>query len=265
MERKVVLVTGGSSGLGRAICSRLGAQAGYTVYGTSRKEGSGEGFSLLRMDVTDEASVQAAVQQVLAAEGRIDVLINNAGQGIQGAIEDVTPDMAARIFDTNLFGILRTCRAVLPGMRERGSGLILNVSSLAANFGLPFRGLYSATKAGVDRVSEALRIETEPLGLKVVVVQPGEFNTSTDANRMRPPAVGEAYRKRYDRAMELLGSSLHYSRDPDEFARLVQRIIESPRPRPLYRAAKGLQALSVHVRHLLPLRWFERMLARHYE
>ncbi len=114
-------------------------------------------------------------------------------------------------------------------------------------------------------MSEALRMEVAPLGVRVVVVQPGEFNTNTNANRLRPGVIGDAYKARYDRAMELLGSSLHYSRGPEEFALLIERIIAHPSPKPLYREAKGLQRLSVHLKHLLPTRLFERLLSRHYE
>ncbi len=138
--RKVVLVTGASSGLGKAICTHLAAK-GHAVYGTSRREGQGGNFTLLPMDVTDAASVEAAVADILAREGRLDVLVNNAGQGIQGAVEDITPELAHRVLDTNLVGPLRVSRAVLPSMRGNKRGLIINISSLAANFGLPFRGL----------------------------------------------------------------------------------------------------------------------------
>ena len=262
--KRVVLVTGGSSGLGLAICKRL-AKHGHTVYGTSRKGGSGEGFTMLPMDVTDEGSVNATVAQVLEREGHLDVVVNNAGSGIQGPVEDIDPELAARLLSTNLIGPLRVVRAVLPGMRERRSGLIINISSIAGNFGLPYRGVYSASKAGVDRLSEALRMEVEPFGIKVVVVQPGEFNTNTDANRMRPDGISEPYRAKYDRAMQLLSGSLHYSRDPDELAQVVERIINDPEPRTIYRVAKGLQRLSVVMKHLLPGHLFERLVARHYE
>lgn len=263
---KVVLVTGGSSGLGKSICLRLAA-LGHTVYGTSRK-GDGsmqEGFRLIAMDVTDSASVQRAVDEVVQREGRIDVLVNNAGVGIQGALEDTTPELAQQVFDTNLLGPHRVCRSVLPHMRERKAGLIINISSIAANFGLPYRGFYSATKAALDRYSEALTTEVERFGIHVVTVQPGEFNTNIAQTRLRPEVVSEAHRPGYERAMEVLGGSMHYSRDPDELARVVARIIAAKRPRTVYRVALGLQKLSVQLKKVLPGHLFSRMVRRHYE
>lgn len=264
---KVVLVTGGSSGLGKAICSRLAAM-GHTVYGTSRKAAAGEqpnGYRLVAMDVTNEASVNTAVADVVQREGRIDVLINNAGLGIQGPAEDIPVEDAQRLFDTNVFGPHRLCRAVLPHMRGQKSGLIINISSVAANFGLPYRSFYSASKAALDRYAEALSTEVERFGITVVTVQPGEFNTNIKNSRITPAHISEAYRPGYERAMEILGGSMHYSRDPDELARVIARIMASPRPKVTYIVAQGMQKLSVQLRKVLPGRMFMGMVRKHYE
>ncbi|MEO8067294.1 MAG: SDR family oxidoreductase [Flavobacteriales bacterium] len=262
---KVVLVTGGSSGIGHAICSRLAAM-GHVVYGTGRKPNEEpKGWRLIAMDITDEASVRRGVDEVLALEHHIDVVVNNAGLGIQGAAEDTDVTLAQQLFDANLFGAHRVCRAVLPGMRDRKSGLIINMSSIAANFGLPYRAFYSASKAALDRYSEALRIELKPFGVSVVVVQPGEFKTNIAGSRLRPGTISAPYQKGYARAMEVLGGSLHYSRDPDELAQVVARIIATPRPKTVYRVAQGKQKLSVLLKKLLPGHAFERMVGKHYE
>jgi NAD(P)-dependent dehydrogenase (short-subunit alcohol dehydrogenase family) len=262
---KVVLVTGGSSGLGHAICQRLTA-LGHHVVGTGRKPmAQPNGWELLAMDVTDEASIQRAVQQLVDKHRRIDVVVNNAGLGIQGPAEDVDVALAQKLFDANLFGIHRVCRAVLPQMRSQKSGLIINISSLAANFGLPYRAFYSASKAAVDRYGEALSIELKPFGIKVVTVQPGEFKTNIATTRLRPAAVSAHYEEGYNRAMAVLGGSLHYSRDPDELAVVVARIIASPHPKSVYHVAEGKQKLSVLLKKLLPGRMFERMVGKHYE
>lgn len=264
---KVVLVTGGSSGLGKSICERLSA-SGHTVYGTSRKAQGVEAHGshhLLAMDVTDEGSVRAAVAEIVRREGRLDVVVNNAGLGIQGAAEDITPALAQQLFDTNVFGPHRVCRAALPQMRAQKSGLIINISSIAANFGLPYRSFYSASKAALDRYSEALSTEVDRFGITVVTVQPGEFNTNIATARLRPEVVSEAHRPGYEKAMEVLGGSMHYSRDPDELARVIARIIASPRPRTVYRVAEGIQKMSVVLKKLLPGRLFERMVRKHYE
>lgn len=262
---KVILVTGGSSGLGWAMCQRLAA-LGHHVVGTGRKpDKSPTGWQLIAMDVTDEASVKHAVEEVIAKHQRIDVLVNNAGTGIQGAVEDIDDVLAKQLFEANVFGLHRVCRAVLPHMRAQKSGLVINISSLAANFGLPYRAFYSASKAAVDRYGEALSIEVRPFGIKVVTVQPGEFNTNIPNARLRPAHVSEPYKKGYDRAMEILGSSMHYSRDPDELALVVAKIIASPKPSSVYRVAQGVQKLSVLLKKLLPGRQFEKMVGKHYE
>lgn len=264
---KVVLVTGGSSGLGKAICSRLAAM-GHTVYGTSRKAPSPEAsadFTMVTMDVTDDASVKACMQGIVEREGRIDVLINNAGLGIQGPAEDISVEDAQRLFDTNLFGPHRVCLEAVPQMRSQGKGLIINISSVAANFGLPYRSFYSASKAALDRYSEALGTEVERFGITVVTIQPGEFDTNIKNSRITPKVISEANRPGYERAMEILGGSMHYSRDPDELARLVARIIASRTPKLTYVVAEGKQKLSVQLRKVLPGRMFMGMVRKHYE
>ncbi|MBL7938750.1 MAG: SDR family oxidoreductase [Flavobacteriales bacterium] len=264
---KVVLVTGGGQGLGKSICLRLAGQ-GYNVYGTSRKADPSQqpqGYHLLAMDVTDDASVGHAVAEIIQREGRIDVVVNNAGLGIQGAAEDIAPDLAKQLFDTNVFGPHRVCRAVVPHMRSLRKGLIINISSVAANFGLPYRSFYSASKAALDRYSEALSTEVDRFGITVVVVQPGEFNTNIGASRLRPSVISEANKPGYDKAMEILGSSLHYSRDPDELAQVISRIIASSKPKATYIVAQGMQRISVLAKKILPGRMFERMVRKHYE
>lgn len=261
---KVVLVTGGSSGIGKAICTRLAAQ-GHTVFGTTRKVGEQpQGYRLITMDLVDDTSVEHAVEEVMAAAGHIDVVVNNAGLGIQGATEDLLPEQALMLFDANLFGAHRVCRAVLPQMRSQGSGLIINITSLAANFGLPYRGFYSASKAALERYTETLSMEVQPFGIHAVSLQPGEYKTNIGANRIRPAVISETYKKGYDRAMELLGGSLHYSHDPDEVAVLVQQIMGTERPKAVYYAAHGMQRLAVVLKKVLPGRFFQRLLMREY-
>ena len=264
---KVVLVTGGSSGLGAAICARLAA-SGHKVYGTGRTVLAGpheHGYMLLPMDVTDEVSVRDAVEEVLHREGRIDVLVNNAGLGIQGPAEDITPALAWKLLDTNVLGAHRVCRAVLPGMREHKKGLIINITSIAANFGLPYRSFYSASKAALERYGEALAVEMKPFGIDVVSIQPGEFKTNIASARLRPDTITPDHQAGYRKAMDVLGGSLHYSRDPDELARVVAKVIASPHPRTSYVVAQGVQRISVLAKKLLPGRMFQRMVGKHYE
>jgi NAD(P)-dependent dehydrogenase (short-subunit alcohol dehydrogenase family) len=185
---QVVLITGATSGMGRACAAHL-HQLGHRVYGCGRRaapppadptvapEITEEGFNLLCMDVTDEESVARGVAYVLAREGRIDVLVNNAGFGYVGAIEETSLTEAQAQFDTNFFGVLRLCRAVVPAMRERRAGLIVTISSLGGRFGVPFQAMYSASKFAVEGLCEALRLELQPFGIRVAMVEPGKINT----------------------------------------------------------------------------------------
>ncbi len=264
-QHKVVLVTGGSSGLGKAICGHLAAK-GHTVYGTTRKASEQPiNYRLIVMDLGDDASVRHAIHEVISTSGRIDTVVNNAGLGIQGATEDLLPEQATALFDTNVIGAHRVVRAVLPQMRKQSSGLIINITSLAANFGLPYRGFYSASKAALERYTETLSMEVKPFGIHAVTLQPGEYKTNIGSNRIRPAVIGEAYKAGYGRAMELLGGSLHYSRDPVEVARLVERIMGTPRPKTVYYAAHGKQRLAVLLKKLLPGRFFQRLMMQEYK
>ena len=181
----VVLITGCSSGFGLLAALQF-ARKGDQVYATMRnpaKAGELEkakseeklAIEVLQLDVTDEASVTNAVRQVIDAAGRIDVLVNNAGIGAHGPIEETDDDEAKEIFETNFFGALRTIRAVLPQMREQKSGTIVNVSSLAGRVSPPFDGIYSASKFALESATEALHFEVHPFGIRMVLVEPGGF------------------------------------------------------------------------------------------
>src|SRR3954452_21504342 len=181
---RVAVVTGASSGIGEAAARSL-AGAGFTVYGTSRKAVAGEqrdGVTFLALDVTDDESVAGAVREVLGRSGRIDVLVNNAGVGTAGAAEESSIAQAQALFDTNLFGAIRMTRAVLPHMRERRSGRIINVSSVLGFVPAPFMALYAATKHAVEGYSESLDHEVREHGVRVLLVEPGYTSTAFDAN-----------------------------------------------------------------------------------
>jgi NAD(P)-dependent dehydrogenase (short-subunit alcohol dehydrogenase family) len=182
MSSKAVLITGCSTGIGRATAERLAA-AGQTVYATARRAESiadlePAGCRTLALDVTDEASMRAAVDTVVAAEGAVGVLVNNAGYSQSGALETLDMDDVRRQFETNVFGLLRMCQLVLPGMREQGWGRIVNISSMGANFTFPGGGIYHATKYAVDAMSDALRFEVAGFGVGVTIVQPGLIVTN---------------------------------------------------------------------------------------
>jgi len=176
---RVVLITGASRGIGKACAERLVAE-GDNVYGTSRHpeaENGDRNLHMLAMDVNRDESVNAAVNKILAVERRIDVVINNAGFGIAGSVEDTSVEEGKSLFETNFFGVLRVCRAVLPTMRNMGRGTIINISSLGGRIGLPYQGLYSATKFAIEGLSEALRMELRQFGIDVTLVEPGDVCT----------------------------------------------------------------------------------------
>jgi NAD(P)-dependent dehydrogenase (short-subunit alcohol dehydrogenase family) len=188
-DGKVVLVTGVSSGFGQAIAAELQAR-GHRVFGTTRRPSTAApgGCTLVTIDVDDEASVTAGVAEVLRQAGRIDAVVNNAGFGFAGAIEDTTVEEARRQFETNFFGTHRMCRAVLPQMRAQRSGRIVNMSSLGGLVSIPFQAMYCATKFAVEAYTEALRMEVRPFGIQVAMVEPGDFATRFTANRLMTAA-----------------------------------------------------------------------------
>src|SRR4051794_3153607 len=200
---RVALVTGASSGIGEAAARAL-VEAGFAVYGTSRRAVAGQeqdAVTFLPLDVTDDESVARAVSEVLRRSGRIDVLVNNAGLGIAGAAEESSIEQARALFDTNVFGSIRLIRAVLPHMREQGSGRIINVSSVPGFLPAPFSALYSATKHAMEGYSESLDHEVREHGIRVLLVEPGYTNTSFDTNAIpadEPLAVYARRREVFD-------------------------------------------------------------------
>ncbi len=196
-----VLITGCSSGFGKLAALHF-ARKGDTVYASMRNTSKGKELEeardaeslkieLLELDVTDDASVSTAVRKVIAEAGQIDVLVNNAGIGAHGPIEETDDDEAKEMFETNFFGVLRMIRAVLPHMREKKAGTIANVSSLAGRVGPPFDGIYSASKFALEAASEALAYEVHPFGIRVLLVEPGAFETSIGDTRRVPRRYNE--------------------------------------------------------------------------
>ena len=251
---RVVLITGASSGIGQACAEHLASQ-GHRVFGTSRDPAAKQlPYELLTMDVTDEASVVSAVRTVVEKAGRIDVLVNNAGMGLAGAVEETSVEEAAAQFDVNLFGVLRACRAVLPPMRAQGSGLIVNVGSLAGTIALPFQAFYCASKSSLHGVTEALRIEVRPFNIHVTIVDPGDVKTSFPARR-RLAAQSDAaspYRTHLGKTLRVIESAERDGMPAECVARVVGRIVRARSPRPRYIVATLGQRLAMLGRWLLP-------------
>lgn len=258
--KKIALVSGASSGLGEALAVLL-AQKGYTVYGTSRKAAEESRFTMLRMDVQDEASVQAAVAQIIAEQGKIDVLINNAGVGIAGPLEVMNVKDIQQAFDTNVFGLIRLTQAALPHMREAQSGKIINISSIAAEVALPYRAVYSATKAAVDRITEALRLEIGRFGIQVAAIQCGDIQTSITAHRIMEYAEGNpAYHSVFAKVAQNMNDGVSKGSTAEYMATEIIEILEKAQLAKLYPVGKSYQKLSLKLKRLLPGRWFEKII-----
>ncbi|HEU4324538.1 MAG TPA: SDR family oxidoreductase [Roseiflexaceae bacterium] len=268
-DKPVALITGASSGLGRAIAAHL-HRAGWRVFGTSRSAQPGgcapEGFALLRMDVDCDESVGAAVQTLLEATGgRLDLLVNCAGFGIAGSVEDTTVEEARRLFETNLFGVWRVCRAALPAMRRRRAGTIINVSSLAGLISIPFQAAYSASKYALEGLTEALSAEARPFGVRVVLVEPGDFRTGfTDRREHVAAACNPAYAARMRASVAVMERDERGGADPAVAARLVERIAHTRNPRLRYIVGLPFAHIAVLLKRVVPARLFEWGLMKYY-
>src|SRR5579862_4280541 len=263
---KVILVTGASSGIGKA-CADLLASRGHRVFGTTRRNPGAPGaYPILTMDVTDERSVTEGVHQVTAQAGRLDVVVNNAGFGIAGAVEETSVEEAKLQFETNFFGILRVCRAALPILRRQGSGLLVNISSIGGLIGLPFEGLYSASKFALEGMSEALRLEVRQFGIAVVLVEPGDFKSSFAANRIwtKESAESSPYSASRRAVQAVLEHDEANAPDALAVARRVGRIVETPSPALRYPVGLFLQRLAVGLKRILPSGAFEQILRSAY-
>ena len=262
----VVVVTGASSGIGKATALRLHAR-GYKVYGASRRAQNGVPFETLTMDVDDDASVAAAIGRVLAREGRVDAVVNNAGFGILGAVEDTSIEEAKLQLETNFFGVLRVCRAVLPSMRAAGRGRIVNVSSLGGVFGMPFSGLYSASKFALEGMSEALRHELRPFGVHVTLVEPGDIQTefTTVRRTTAASATNPAYQAGLRRAQAAAEKDERNAPPPEKVARTIERALAVRAPRLRYTVGMLGQRVVAVLRRLLPARTFEWLIGQAFQ
>jgi short-subunit dehydrogenase len=264
---KVILVTGASSGIGKAIAIFLQAK-GYRVFGTSRNPKNIENFSfeIIALDVLKVATIEQAVAYIIQKEGKLDVLINNAGMGITGPMEDTPTDEMRNVFDTNLFGAIDVMKAVLPQMRKQKSGTIINVTSIAGYMGLPFRGLYSASKGALELVSEATSMEVKNLGIDVVNVAPGDFATNIAAGRYHTPVLqNSAYKDTYQKSLDLMDAHVDGGMNPIEMAKIVYKIINTKKPKLHYKASGFLGKFSIVLKRILPDRMYQKLLMNHYE
>ena len=264
---KVVLITGGSSGIGKSIGEFL-HQKGFVVYGTSRnpEKITNSIFPLVALDVRDKQSIVNCVAEVIQKSGRLDIVINNAGVGITGPIEEIPTEEIRNNFETNLFGPIEVMKAVLPQMREQKSGLIINITSIAGYMGLPYRGIYSASKGALELITEALRMEVKSFGIQITNVAPGDFATNIAAGRYHAPVVkGSAYEVPYGNTLKEMDSHVDSGSNPNEMAEAIFTIIQTKNPKVHYKVGAFMQKFSIVLKRILPDTVYEKMLMNHYK
>ena len=262
----IILITGISSGFGRAMAEKL-SSCGHKVYGTYRTLRERlENVTYIQADVTVDSQVEAVVTEVLEAEGRIDVFINNAGIGFGGPLEFATVEQARAQMDVNWLGMVRFMNRIIPVMRKQGGGRILCFSSIGGLMGLPFQGLYSSSKFAIEGYCEALRLETKDFGIKISVIEPGDFATSFTSQRRSSssPEIHSAYPK-YARALASIEQDENSGLKAEYLAKKIERIVKSAHPACRYVIASPLQKLSVFAKRVLPAKWFARILALYYK
>jgi len=258
---KVALVTGASSGIGAAIAAAL-AKSGYRVFGASRHpDASSNEIETIVMDVDDDASVASAVAGVMQRAGRVDAVINSAGWALMGPIEETSIAEARAQMETNFFGVLRVCLAVLPIMRAQKSGYIVNISSLAGVFGNPFSGLYSASKFALEGLSESLRFETRPFGVRVALIEPGDTQSQLPARRrtVAGASAQSAYAEAFGRLQKGQAKDEASAPSAEGVADVVARILAAPNPRLRHSVGMAGQRIVVVLKRVLPYSWFERI------
>jgi len=261
----VIFITGISSGFGKAMAELFVSQ-GHTVYGTIRKQGDNiPGVRYLIADVTDEQSVDAAFLQFAEMEQHLDVFINNAGIGIGGPLEFSSIEEAQRQMDVNFTGLLRWLRHIVPMMRQQKSGKIIAISSIGGLMGLPFQGLYSASKFAIEGYLEALRMELAQHHVSVIAIEPGDFSTHFTQTRSKVPTEQAlAAYPSYQRAMQNIENDEQGGLKPGFLAKKMGKIICKKHPAHHYVIATPVQALSVLIKRLLPSRWFMPILKSYY-
>ena len=265
--QKVVFITGASSGIGKAIGEFL-HHKDFIVYGTSRNPSKVENsiFPLVALDVRDVNSIKVAISEVLAITNRIDVVINNAGVGITGPLEEIPLEEIKNNFETNLFGPVEVMKAVLPQMRTQKQGLIINITSIAGYMGLPYRSVYSSSKGALELITEALRMEVKSFGIHITNVAPGDFATNIAAGRYHAPVLKDsAYETTYGNTLREMDSHVDSGSNPNQMAEVIHKIINTPNPKIHYKVGAFMQKFSIVLKRILPDKVYEKMLMNHYK
>lgn len=266
--KKIILITGISTGFGRQTAELLAAN-GHTVYGTVRNDAKVVSpVNCINLDLTRYDTIKQAVQTILLKEGRIDVLINNAGMHTGGPVETSPVENIKLQMDTNFLGMVYLIREVLPVMRKQGGGTIINFSSIGGLMGLPFQPFYSASKFAIEGMSEALRMEVKQFNIRIVLINPGDFHTNNSANRrnfLAPTGTDDPYQKQFEKTMAVIEKDEANGQDPVVLARKIVKIVECKNPRQRYIIASFEQKLAVILNYILPSKIFRMIMEDHYK
>tara|TARA_Y100000590_G_C15678260_1_gene998823 strand:+ start:230 stop:1027 length:798 start_codon:yes stop_codon:yes gene_type:complete len=263
---KVVLITGGSSGIGKAIGEYLTTK-GYVVYGTSRDKSKypNSKFKLLTLDVTNNDHIRSSVKYVVEKEGRLDVLVNNAGVGITGPLEEIPEEEIHKHFRTNFHGPINMIKSVLPTMRDQKKGLIINITSIAGYVGSPYRSVYSAGKAALDMISETLNMETKEFNINVVSLAPGDYLTNIPKGRYHSPIKENSpYQESYKKGLDIMNKHIDSGADPKIIGHLVYKILNTKKPKKKYLSGSFIESLAPFLKFILPQRLFEYIVMKNY-
>ncbi len=257
----IILITGTSTGIGFTLAEYLGKK-GHTVFGLSRKNTESNYFKTIPTDITNNLQVQNAIAEVLKTETRIDVLVNNAGMGMVGAVEDSSQEEILKLFNLNLVGSVQMMTAVLPKMREQKIGKIINISSIGSEMGLPFRGFYSASKSALDKVTEAIRYEVSPWNIQVCTLHLGDIKTNIAENRVITK-VSEPYQKTFNKVYSIMNSHVDDGTEPIEVAEYIEILINKKSWKAHFYFGKFGQKIGIPLKWILPQNFYENLMRKY--
>lgn len=256
-----IIITGTSSGIGLCLAEYFGKK-GHKVYGLSRKHIENKHFISISTDITDNEQIKSAISEILIQEKRIDVLINNAGMGMVGSIEDADKEEITKLFNLNLIGSVQMISAVLPTMRKQNFGKIINISSIGSEMGLPFRGFYSASKSALDKVTEAIRYEVFQWNIEVCSLHLGDIKTNITENRVRSQ-VSEPYTVIFEKVYSVMNSHVNEGTEPEKVAEYIENLISKKKWKAHYYFGKFEQKIGVPLKWLLPQNFFEKLMKKY--
>lgn len=258
---KTIIITGASAGIGKALAEYFGKQ-GHSVYGLSRKKVESPYFTSIATDITEKEQIDNAINQILEKEKQIHILINNAGMGMVGAVEDATKEDITKLFNLNLVGAVQMITAVMPTMREQKQGQIINISSIGSEMGLPFRGFYSASKSALDKVTEAMRYEVSQWNVEVCTLHLGDIKTNIADHRVKSN-ISKPYELIFNKVYALMNAHVDSGTEPIEVAKYIDKLLQKKTWKAHYYFGKFGQKIGVPLKWLLPQNFYENLMRKY--